>query len=540
MLIDTWTHTIGLAEAIALGCYPVGAIPAIHLEPHNLFRNMLSEIPEENLSKLYFADDKESTMITRKLSIFLVSLFFVTMVKKESEYYPGAIIAAQRNLISKSANSAQVVGPVDAPAEKVTAGKVIRSARIAGDPIYFESLGDSWMTTWAANDKLYVSWGDGTGFGLCYPAQHPILDISPKNLTSCSIPETHSLFCGLFCKINPCGASDLYPPCPLTAAGLLAFGGPVPSFTAVDNLAIHVPTGIPLFQKGVDTSGLRNDKPGSLLAYHGRLYWSGHYHIFGNPVKTPNDPSTDYGYIAYSDDGGVSWVEIGNSPWIPGNQSNFRVRMFINMGRDYELNIDGYVYALAKDFGAWGFLSGFDPIKHADKLSVYLTRVPKDRFIDGVGKEVDPILDYGAYEYFAGLDGKQEPVWSSQQSKGVALSGLQTANLGSAMYHEGTGRYLFLAAGPGAPDALFEAPYPWGPWTRVTKLFFDADPDGYNPKWADGQYLPGLITKGAGPNHVYFTTAGGDKHYQLQIGKIELEIEEEFLFLYLPITRMDL
>jgi leucyl aminopeptidase (aminopeptidase T) len=51
VLIDTFAHTIGLAEAIALECYRVGAIPAIHLDTDDLFRSMLSEIPVQNLSK---------------------------------------------------------------------------------------------------------------------------------------------------------------------------------------------------------------------------------------------------------------------------------------------------------------------------------------------------------------------------------------------------------------------------------------------------------------------------------------------------------
>jgi leucyl aminopeptidase (aminopeptidase T) len=51
VLIDTFAHTIGLAEAIALECYRVGAIPAIYLDTDDLFRSILGEISAQNLSK---------------------------------------------------------------------------------------------------------------------------------------------------------------------------------------------------------------------------------------------------------------------------------------------------------------------------------------------------------------------------------------------------------------------------------------------------------------------------------------------------------
>lgn len=51
ILIDTFAHTVGLAEAISLECYRAGAIATIRLDTDDLFRSMLSEIPAQNLSK---------------------------------------------------------------------------------------------------------------------------------------------------------------------------------------------------------------------------------------------------------------------------------------------------------------------------------------------------------------------------------------------------------------------------------------------------------------------------------------------------------
>ncbi|MGD2105946.1 MAG: right-handed parallel beta-helix repeat-containing protein, partial [Anaerolineae bacterium] len=54
-----------------------------------------------------------------------------------------------------------------------TSGVVIRDARIVGDPIYYPSFGDLWMSTWADDGRLFLTWGDGTGFGDGYPVGYP-------------------------------------------------------------------------------------------------------------------------------------------------------------------------------------------------------------------------------------------------------------------------------------------------------------------------------------------------------------------------------
>ena len=68
-----------------------------------------------------------------------------------------------------------------------------------------------------------------------------------------------------------------------------------------------------------------------------------------------------------------------------------------------------------------------------DEGSVHLTRVAKDR-----------IIDYGSYEYYAGLGEGENPLWSSSQSDARPLEGIETMMMASAMYHEGTERFLFL------------------------------------------------------------------------------------------------
>ena len=49
--INTWHHTIDLAEELAFECYKVGAVPLITLMTDNLWYRMINELPAESLTK---------------------------------------------------------------------------------------------------------------------------------------------------------------------------------------------------------------------------------------------------------------------------------------------------------------------------------------------------------------------------------------------------------------------------------------------------------------------------------------------------------
>ena len=51
VLIYTWAHTIDLAEALSVEAMKAGAVSTIMLESDNVYRAVLSEVPEENLRK---------------------------------------------------------------------------------------------------------------------------------------------------------------------------------------------------------------------------------------------------------------------------------------------------------------------------------------------------------------------------------------------------------------------------------------------------------------------------------------------------------
>ncbi len=380
-------------------------------------------------------------------------------------------------------------------------GRVISDAHVVGERIPIYRMGDLWMNTWADDDALYFGWGDGTGMTNCWPSQHenpagfgelpPVIEASP-GLYEIN-PVCSEYFCGfdLICRQTDCLSSEM-PLCPITDVGLLKLTGPVPDFDECEVgdcvISRHIPDDIPAYRV-VES---RNDKPSSLLFVDGRLYAAIH-DFAGEPT---------YGYIAYSDDYGATWTEMNDSPW--GSDSNFRVLMFINMGQAYDLNTDGYVYVLGVPAEAlWG-----------TKMAVYLMRVP-----------IKDVASYSTYEYFTGSDNANQPSWSSNQSEAVPVPGLYTEEQGSAIFHEGTGRYLFLTTKTGDytdvfVGGLFEAPAPWGPWIQVAVLF---GPEN-TPAWNDDGYIPGLISKGSGDDSVYFTISGGDNHYYLSIGRIKFEL----------------
>jgi hypothetical protein len=319
---------------------------------------------------------------------------------------------------------------------------VIESIYPEGDPIKpFHSEGDLWMNTWADDDNLYSGWGDGRG-------------VAPR-------PEW-------------------------TDCGIARFSRTLPQITAEER-CYNAPTATP------DV----NDKPSSLLFIDGRLY--GHFH----------SPLGDawIGYLAYSDNYGETWTRVGfyrewelspinGSPWTRDRNSRFRCQFFINMGKNYELNIDGYVYTLAIG-KEWNWFGG-----------VRLTRV---------GKE--DILDYSAYQYFTGIE-NNEPQWSSSQFDARPIPGVSTMDQGSAMYHPKLKRYLFFTA-----RELYDAPNPWGPWTFAGSWTGDQIP----VQWKGG-YQPGIISKDTGKNYFWFTISGQNDPpritYDLNLGKMVMKLRE--------------
>jgi hypothetical protein len=322
-----------------------------------------------------------------------------------------------------------------------SARPLILSAAPEGGPIQpFESEGDLWMNTWADDGNLYSGWGDGRG-----------VVVSRPGWTDC---------------------------------GLARFSGDLPGIQA-EEICFLTPTEYPRV----------NDKPSSFLFLDGQMVGA-----FHSPMGDPW-----MGYLAVSKDRGATWTRLGffeegqwmpqnASPWTRDNRSKFRCLFFINMGRAYSLNGDGYVYALG--IGTeYGWMGG-----------TYLCRVPKES-----------ILDYSAYRYFTHiLEG--QPAWSPSQDDARPLDSLFTRDQGSSMYHPFLKRYLFMTTW-----LLYESPEPWGPWTKVGAWRTAEAP----VQWL-GAYQPGVIPKDMGPDWFWFTASGQQEApkmtYTLHLGRMRLKL----------------
>ena len=371
--------------------------------------------------------------------------------------------------------------------------QAIQSIEVPADVVEIPYYGDLWSNTWADDDRLYLSWGDGTGLPGCAPTFD---GITPGSWTAWIAQEEPTILgCfwlahpveepmqDMFCQVFDCDA-QCFPLCPYTDAGLLALQGAVPSFDECEAadcvVAWHLPdpSTPPVAPDGTHQ---KDDKTSSMLFVDGRLYLHTHTPA-GDPVQ---------GSLAYSDDHGQTWSHLRDgTPW--GSESPFRVGMFLDMGQAYALNTDGYVY-----------LYGVGAEVAEGPQEIYLGRASRDS-----------VADYGAWQVFAGLDGSNQPRWSQDASAAVALEGVQSQVQGSAMYHEGTQRYLFLSGGEsfdGGVGALFEAVHPWGPWRRVGDL--------------PGINISSLVAKGYGDDFVYYTAAGGTDEYHLHIRAIQMTVE---------------
>jgi hypothetical protein len=192
--------------------------------------------------------------------------------------------------------------------------------------------------------------------------------------------------------------------------------------------------------------------------------------------------------LIYSPDNGRTWCnQDGSSPVVwedwdkvsAQNMAFYKVQpegafnhpIFLQMGRDYELNRDGYVYAYSGNGGEDG---------SANQLVMF--RVPKGR-----------VTDLSAYEFFAGraLDGtaawtrdisRRAPVhtfphgWVSGKMLGAEPSGWWM----TAVYNPALDLYMLAAQGtaPGVTGGWFGKPSylgvwvsqtPWGPLSRSTR-----------------------------------------------------------------------
>jgi CubicO group peptidase (beta-lactamase class C family) len=157
--------------------------------------------------------------------------------------------------------------------------------------------------------------------------------------------------------------------------------------------------------------------------------------------------------LAWSKDHGKTWE------WASWKlTTSFGCPTFLNFGKNYSGARDEFVYVYSDDAD-----SAYTP---ADRM--VLARVPKRNI-----KERD------SYEFFRGLDAKEQPLWSKAISeRGAVFTHKGRCYRSGITYSAGLQRYLWMQILPGTEGkkadtrfegglAIYDAPEPWGPWTTV-------------------------------------------------------------------------
>jgi hypothetical protein len=325
----------------------------------------------------------------------------------------------------------------------------ITSATLRDDTIQrLGGNGDNWYPTWGADGSLYVALCDGTGFpGI------PRRNNNSRLIRIEGQPET--------------------------------------------GLTFHDVPGYPII--GFPLRGeYDNTTPGTLLGIRyygfGTISVDGTIYQYLNPWPEPltqdvMDGKGDLRFVGakliYSPDGGTTWHnQDGSTPvrwegWGEQSRENqvffhedgeaFSLQGILQMGQDYSLNEDGYVYVYSPNGNSEGTMN-----------QLVLFRVPKDK-----------ILDRGAYRYFAGFRGG-EPAWLSNIDGRVPVHTFPKGWVNSLLhpyawqanvtYNPGLGVYMMAnwATGPSEDGMWFGKPSymtflqsktPWGPW----EVFYEDD-----------------------------------------------------------------
>ena len=260
---------------------------------------------------------------------------------------------------------------------------------------------DNWPITWAANDKLYTTWGDGGGFG-------GTNDFGRVSLGVGRVEGNKNNYYG----VNIAGGANNSNPAP--------FEGKSEGILALDN-----------------------------RLYMWRAGWAS------------DDSAFDFSQLWRSDNLGASWnftgvefTRLGNSPDFSYPDNGFFSPAFAQYGRGYADARDNYVYMYAPeviDVGHWN-------VQKPGRIS--LTRVHRNN-----------IENKWAYEFFAGLNAQDEPMWTNNISyrEPVWEDTIGGAHRNAVSYNAPLNRYFLTTMNEDRDGriGIYEAPNPWGPWSTV-------------------------------------------------------------------------
>lgn len=259
-------------------------------------------------------------------------------------------------------------------------------------------------------------------------------------------------------------------------------------------------------------------KPAGLLDVDGTLYFAVEGQNYGTEPSF-NRQTNVHGWIITTKDYGKTWNrEATRVHFFTGRLSSCH---FLQFGRGYQGARDEFVYAYspaAEDGNSYWENGDF----------ILLGRVRRDR-----------ILTRDSWEFYTGLNGKNEPVWSKHDGSAVPVFRYdKMTSENHVSYNKGIGRYIMGNYGFVDDDVnprpnhqgvwpecanrsqltLYEAPEPWGPWS----LFYQDD------NWGTyGDYQPNFPPKWMSDDGrtMYMVSAGTWDDYNFTVQKLTVKIE---------------
>lgn len=287
---------------------------------------------------------------------------------------------------------------------------------------------DLWPVTWGQDGNVYAFFGDGGGFG----------GDDRRGRTS---------------------------------FGIARIKGPPPPAFAAENVYGGYQAGHPALLSG---------KARSLIAIGSDFYAIAGIYRRADPKGGDPQPiagSPGHVEIVYSRHNAHSWQD---SDWTfcnfdsPPQQlaAAFCPAGFVNFGRGNAGALGPYVYMYGNSPAA-----DRRAVQDAPGARTYLARV-----------ERSALLVQAAYQYFAGLDSRSRPVWSTDVNRvqpvftdrnpaqpGCGGQCAMSSTLEEAVYDPALKRYIGVAQGDYlAQTSFYEATNPWGPWAVVSYHNIDA------------------------------------------------------------------
>jgi hypothetical protein len=376
-----------------------------------------------------------------------------TSVAPSTAYsYYVAIVAAKRDGAAAAAATIRVSTPAapaagDAP---YCPSRVIRSIEFDWHGYTEPNGSDIWPVTWGRDGNVYAFFGDGGGFG---------------------------------------GDNDRG----RTSFGIASLAGTAPSDEGVRG------TVVPPARRNI-YGGFESEHPSTLSGKAGSIVAIGR-DFYGrggiwNAAELGAEPapwsSPERVQIVYSRGNAYSWRA---ADWTfcseqdrgrVGEGARFCPGSFVNFGRGNAGAPDGRVYIVGVSLATW--LGWIQPARDGARAEeTFLARVKKRS-----------VLDASAYEYFAGLDARSEPIWERDPARMRPIFTDRTptrsdcrgvcppmrTTLGDVVYDSGVRRYIGVAQGRFVGQTSFyDAPKPWGPWTALA--YNNVDPAAGSGGWAN-------------------------------------------------------